>query len=317
MEKKLTAPVVQNVPRRFKTHLVRRILSDWRLYVLLLPAFLATLVFHYYPIYGIQIAFKKFSNSKGIWGSKWVGLKHFQAFFSYLDFGKIMRNTLVISSYSIATFPCAVIFALMLNEVRNIRFKKTVQMISYAPHFMSTVVIVSMLQIFFARGNGLFNNIAAMMGGTRVDYMSIPEYFASLYVWSGVWQGIGWGAIIYISSLSGVSQDLIEAARIDGANRWQINLHVNIPHILPTVIIMLIMRTGSVLSVGFEKVFLMQNSLNLDASRVISTYVYEMGIQNARLDFATAVGLFNNVVNIILLCIVNFISNKLSDISLF
>ena len=304
------------LPRRRKS-LLRRVLSDWRLYVLLLPGFLATLIFHYYPIYGIQIAFKKFSNSKGIWGSKWVGFKHFLTFFSYLDFAKIMRNTVIISAYSIATFPCAVIFALMLNEVRNIRFKKTVQMISYAPHFMSVVVIVSMLQIFFARSNGLFNNIAERLGGTRVDYLSIPEYFASLYVWSGVWQGVGWGAIIYISSLSGVSQDLIEAARIDGANRWQINLHVNIPHILPTVIIMLIMRTGSVLSVGFEKVFLMQNSLNLDASRVISTYVYEMGIQNNRLDFATAVGLFNNVVNIILLCIVNFISSKVSEISLF
>lgn len=296
---------------------LRRVLSRWQLYVLLFPAVVTTLLFHYYPIYGIQIAFKNYKNSRGIWGSKWVGLKHFKSLFSYVNFGDILRNTLSISLYSIAVFPCAVIFALMLNEVRNLRFKKTIQMVSYAPHFMSTVVVVSMLQIFMQRSNGLFNNILARLGFERVDFLAIPKYFATIYVWSGVWQNLGWNAIIYIAALAGVSLDLIEAAKIDGANRMQIILHVNLPHILPTIITLLIMSTGSVLSVGFEKIYLMQNPLNLDASRVISTYVYEMGIENARLDFATAVGLFNNVVNIIILVIVNTIARKTAKISIF
>ena len=296
---------------------IRMVLSRWQLYALLAPAVVTTLLFHYYPIYGIQIAFKNYRNSRGIWGSSWVGLKHFQSLFSYVNFDDILRNTISISLYSIAVFPCAVIFALMLNEVRNLRFKRGVQMISYAPHFISTVVVVSMLQIFMQRSNGLINNVIAMLGGERIDFLSIPQYFSTIFVWSGVWQNLGWNAIVYIAALAGVSAELLEAARIDGANRLQIIWHVNLPHILPTIVTLLIISTGSVLSVGFEKIYLMQNSLNLDASRVISTYVYEMGIENAQLDFATAVGLFNNAVNIAILLIVNTVARKISKISIF
>lgn len=296
---------------------IRMVLSRWQLYALLAPAVVTTLLFHYYPIYGIQIAFKNYRNSRGIWGSSWVGLKHFQSLFSYVNFDDILRNTISISLYSIAVFPCAVIFALMLNEVRNLRFKRGVQMISYAPHFISTVVVVSMLQIFMQRSNGLINNVIAMLGGERIDFLSIPQYFSTIFVWSGVWQNLGWNAIVYIAALAGVSAELLEAARIDGANRLQIIWHVNLPHIFPTIVTLLIISTGSVLSVGFEKIYLMQNSLNLDASRVISTYVYEMGIENAQLDFATAVGLFNNVVNIAILLIVNTVARKISKISIF
>ena len=296
---------------------IRMVLSRWQLYALLAPAVVTTLLFHYYPIYGIQIAFKNYRNSRGIWGSSWVGLKHFQSLFSYVNFDDILRNTISISLYSIAVFPCAVIFALMLNEVRNLRFKRGVQMISYAPHFISTVVVVSMLQIFMQRSNGLINNVIAMLGGERIDFLSIPQYFSTIFVWSGVWQNLGWNAIVYIAALAGVSAELQEAARIDGANRLQIIWHVNLPHIFPTIVTLLIISTGSVLSVGFEKIYLMQNSLNLDASRVISTYVYEMGIENAQLDFATAVGLFNNAVNIAILLIVNTVARKISKISIF
>ena len=296
---------------------IRLVLSRWQLYALLAPAVVTTLLFHYYPIYGIQIAFKNYRNSRGIWGSSWVGLKHFQSLFSHVNFDDILRNTISISLYSIAVFPCAVIFALMLNEVRNLRFKRGVQMISYAPHFISTVVVVSMLQIFMQRSNGLINNVIAMLGGERIDFLSIPQYFSTIFVWSGVWQNLGWNAIVYIAALAGVSAELLEAARIDGANRLQIIWHVNLPHIFPTIVTLLIISTGSVLSVGFEKIYLMQNSLNLDASRVISTYVYEMGIENAQLDFATAVGLFNNVVNIAILLIVNTVARKISKISIF
>ena len=296
---------------------IRMVLSRWQLYALLAPAVVTTLLFHYYPIYGIQIAFKNYRNSRGIWGSSWVGLKHFQSLFSYVNFDDILRNTISISLYSIAVFPCAVIFALMLNEVRNLRFKRGVQMISYAPHFISTVVVVSMLQIFMQRSNGLINNVIAMLGGERIDFLSIPQYFSTIFVWSGVWQNLGWNVIVYIAALAGVSAELLEAARIDGANRLQIIWHVNLPHIFPTIVTLLIISTGSVLSVGFEKIYLMQNSLNLDASRVISTYVYEMGIENAQLDFATAVGLFNNAVNIAILLIVNTVARKISKISIF
>ena len=296
---------------------IRMVLSRWQLYALLAPAVVTTLLFHYYPIYGIQIAFKNYRNSRGIWGSSWVGLKHFQSLFSYVNFDDILRNTISISLYSIAVFPCAVIFALMLNEVRNLRFKRGVQMISYAPHFISTVVVVSMLQIFMQRSNGLINNVIAMLGGERIDFLSIPQYFSTIFVWSGVWQNLGWNAIVYIAALAGVSAELLEAARIDGANRLQIIWHVNLPHIFPTIVTLLIISTGSVLSVGFEKIYLMQNSLNLDASRVISTYVYEMGIENAQLDFATAVGLFNNAVNIAILLIVNTVARKSPKISMF
>ena len=302
--------------KKKKKGALRRVLSYWQSYALILQAILTTGLFHYYPIYGIQIAFKNFKNSRGIWGSAWVGLKHFRNMANTMD-PSVLINTLSISLYSIAVFPCAVLFALMLNEVRNMRFKKTVQMVSYAPHFISTVVIVSILQCFFQRSNGLVNNVLELMGKERVDFLNLPHLFSTMYVWSGVWQNVGWDAIIYIAALAGVSLDLIEAAKIDGANRLQIVLHVNIPHILPTIVTLLILRTGSVLSVGFEKIFLMQTPLNLEASRVLSTYVYEMGIQNSRLDYSTAVGLFNNVVNVVVLILVNTVAKKVSKIGLF
>ena len=302
-------------PTRFQRQL-RRVLGSWQLYVMLVPTLAYLFLFNYMPIYGVQIAFRDFRGSRGIWGSQWVGLKHFIRFINYPNFWPILRNTLVISLYSLATFPCSVILALLFNEIDNRFFKRTVQMVAYAPHFISTVVVCSMLTLFLNR-SGLINNLLAAVGVPRTDYLTYPEYFASIYVWSGVWQSVGFGTVIYMSALSSVPGELIEAARIDGATRMRIVWHINIPTILPTIVTMLILRCGSILGVGFEKVFLLQNSLNLDASQVISTYVYDLGIQRAQYSYSSAIGLLNTVVNVILLMIVNKISRKVTQVGLW
>lgn len=269
------------------------------------------------PMYGVQIAFRKFSARKGIWGSPWVGLYYFEKFLTYPDFGKIVANTIRITLLGLATFPASIVLALSINEVYSSRFKRTVQMVTYAPHFISTVVVCSLVQLFLDRTNGLINNILAMLGAERQAFMGIPAAFPFIHVLSGLWQHVGWDSIIYISALAGVSPELVEAARIDGANRLQIIWHINVKCILPTIVIMLIMRCGSIMNVSFEKVYLLQNSLNLEISQVISTYVYELGLLNGQMSYSAAIGLFNNIVNVLLLLFVNKIAQKLSDISLF
>lgn len=300
-----------------KHRLLRDMARCWQLYLLILPAVISVFIFHYMPIYGLQIAFRNYRPSKGVWGSQWVGLKWFIKFFEYPDFWKIIRNTLGISLYSIATFPCAVLLALMLNEVSNAKYKRYVQMITYAPHFVSTVIVCSMVIIFTQYSNGVINNITNLLGLGRHDLITVPKYFSTIYVVSGLWQNLGWDAIIYLAALASVSPELIEAARIDGANRLQIIWNVTLPCILPTVVTMLILSTGKVLSVGFEKIFLLQNSLNLDASRVISTYVYEIGIESGQFSYSAAIGLFNNVINVICIVIVNMISKKVTSVGLW
>lgn len=294
-----------------------RLLKYWQLYLLVLPTILYLILFNYVPMYGVQIAFRKFSARKGIVGSQWVGLYYFQKFIEHPDFAKIVINTLRITLLSLLTFPCSVILALMINEVRHSWFKRTVQMVTYAPHFISTVVVCSMIHLFLDRSNGIVNYAIAALGYEPIAFMGLPGAFPLIYVISGVWQHIGWDSIIYISALSGVSQEYVEAARIDGANRLQIIWHINVKTILPTIMIMLIMRCGSIMSVGFEKVFLLQNSLNLETSQVISTYVYQLGLLNGEMSYSAAIGLFNTVVNILMLVLVNTIVRKLSEISLF
>ena len=306
-------------PRSASKRRMRRkqIKADWQLYVLILPAVISVLIFHYIPIYGIQIAFKDFRSSMGIWGSPWVGLEHFKRFVTYKDFWTIVTNTVTISLYSIAMFPISPIFALMLNELDNLRFKKTVQMITYAPHFVSTVVVCAMVLLFLDRSNGLINNIIAALGGERVSFISVPEYFSTIYVLSGEWKDLGWGTIIYMAALSSISPELIEAAKIDGASRFQIVRYINVPSILPTIITLLILRTGTVLSVGFEKIYLLQNSLNLPKSRVISTYVYEIGLRGGQFSYSTAIGLFNSVIEILFIMFVNKLAKTFSETSLW
>ncbi|MDD6884170.1 MAG: ABC transporter permease subunit [Eubacteriales bacterium] len=295
----------------------RRMLDHWQIYLLVAPAVIYIFLFNYLPMVGLQIAFRDYRASKGIWGSQWVGLKYFIKFFNYPNCWKIIRNTLVLSLYSLATFPLSIIAALLINELRSVGYKKVVQMVTYAPHFISTVVICSMITLFMNQSSGLINNVIAALGGKRVDFLGTAAYFPHIYVWSGVWQNLGWGTIIYLATLSAVSPELHEAAYLDGANRMQIILHVNIPCILPTVVIMLIMNCGTILSVGFEKVYLLQNALNLDTSQTISTYNYELGLLGGQYSYTTAIGLFNTVVNVVMLTIVNTISRRVSEISLW
>lgn len=308
---------------RKQEELVKRIKRYWQLYLLVLPPIITTFIWHYIPLYGVVIAFKDFTPKLGILGSPWAGFHHFTDFFKDPYFAEILWNTIRISLYGFCMFPFPIIFALMINELTNQKFKKFVQMISYLPHFISTVVICSMIHMFFNVDKGLVNNLLMKIGviDKPVGWLYSTRAFDHLYTLSGLWQGIGWGTIIYLANLANVSPDLIEAARIDGATRWQVVWNINIPTILPTVIIMLILRVGGILGVGFEKVFLLQTNLNMSVSRVISTYTYERtlgaGGTTAYWDYSAAIGLFNTFINLALIMITNTISRKVGETSLF
>lgn len=308
--------------KKGKTGFFRRLFSDmkknWILYVMILPVVVYFVIFAYAPMYGIQLAFKDYNVKAGIMSSPWVGWEHFRRFFSAFNFKTLMLNTVGISVYSILVgFPIPIIFALMLNYLKNKHLKKAVQMMSYAPYFISTVVICGMLTIFLNPDTGIFNTIRNILGMESVDFLSNPQWFKSIYVWSGVWQGMGWSSIIYISALSGVDPQLHEAAIVDGATKIQRMIHVDLPSIKPTIIMLLILQMGSLMNVGFEKVFLLQNELNKTASDVIATYTYRVGLINSDYGYSTAVGLFNSVINVILIVVTNQLSKKLADESLF
>lgn len=305
------------IPKR-RISIIADMRKNYELYLLSIPTFLFFVIFMYGPMYGVQIAFKDFIEVKGIVGSPWVGFEHFERFFKSYSFWTLIKNTLGISLYSLAVgFPAPIILALMLNEVRSRKFKKTIQMVTYAPHFISTVVLVGILVVFLSPQTGLINNARAALGMERINFLAVPEYFKTIYVLSGLWQGIGWSSIIYISTLSGIDPQLHEAAIMDGANKFQRIWNIDIPGILPTATILLIMNMGHIMSVGFEKIFLMQNSLNMQTSDVISTYVYRMGLVSAEYSFSAAVGLFNSVVNMILLIIVNTVTKWMGGNSLW
>lgn len=299
--------------------IVRGFKRYWQLHLFMLLGVIYILIFAYYPMAGVQIAFKNYTPAGGIWGSEWVGLKHFSKYFNSMYFGRTVGNTLKISLYSILVgFPLPVLFALLLNIMRNQKLKKFIQTVTYIPHFISTVVLVGMMMQLFSPVSGLYGSIYRLLGNAEVyppDIIGKSESFIHMYVWSGVWQDLGWGSIIYLAALSGVAPELHEAAMIDGASRWKRVWTVDLPAILPTVAIMLIMRSGSIMSVGFEKTYLMQNTLNLSASEVISTYVYKQGLGKGvkGFSFGAAVGLFNSAVNFMTLVLVNYITKKLSN----
>lgn len=302
-----------------KSRLVWRSIKRSRyLYLFLLPALAYLIVFNYLPMYGIQIAFKYYSPVKGILGSKWIGLDNFERFFHSYYFGRLIKNTLVLSFYNLlAGFPFPILLALIFNEIKNQRTKKLVQTVSYVPHFISIIVLVGILNLFFSQSTGLINALRKNLGMEPVGFLNSPGLFPSMYVWSGVWQHAGWNAIIYIAALTGIDPQLHEAAQMDGATRLQRIWHVNIPGILPTVIILFIMEIGRVMNLGFEKIYLMQNQMNIETSQVISTFVYETGMLNMDYGFSTAVDIFNNVINIILLLTFNQIAKRVGDYSLF
>ncbi|MGI6713827.1 MAG: ABC transporter permease [Bacilli bacterium] len=287
------------------------------LYALIIPGFLLLILFSFVPLYGITMAFQRYDSSLGVFGSPFIGFENFRRFFSSPYFSEIFRNTLLISLFSLVVgFVFPLIFALSLNSVENLRFKKFVQMISYAPYFISVVVIVAMINIFFDGDNSVFANFVRLFGGeVKNNPITDPKSFYSLYVWSGLWQILGWNSIIYVSALSSVSPELYEAATLEGATKLQKIWYIELPTILPTIVTLLILSAGSILGVGFEKVYLMQNADNLETSEVISTYVYKKGILSSDYGLGTAVGLFNSVISFLMLMIVNFFAKKFTKYS--
>ena len=298
----------------------RRIFRNWQLYLFLLPAVVYFLLFRYYPMFGLQIAFKDFRAGLGIWGSPWAGdlLKYFRQFLTTPAFKRALPNTLAISVGTLLiSFPVPVVLALLLNQMTSKRYKKLVQTTLYAPHFISTVVMVGIVTLFFALKAGIVNHILEALGAERIHFMAEPSWFRPLYIGSEIWQNAGWGSILYLAALSSINPELHEAAIMDGANKFQRVWHIDLPGILPTIVIMFILNSGKIMAVGQEKTLLMQTSLNMSTSEIISTYVYKRGLQNQKFSFATAVGMFESVVNMVLLCTVNFISRRVTDSSLF
>ena len=293
-----------------KNSLWVQVLKNKHIYILLLPAILAYILFHYAPMGGLIIAFQKFSVTKGIMGSTFVGLKNFEAFLSDVYFWRLLRNTLLINFWGLVFgFPMPIILALLLNEIKNDKFKKSVQTITYMPHFLS-VVVVSSLVLTFVSSQGFINSIIEMFGGDKIAFMSDPKYFRTIYVVSDIWQQIGWNSILYISALSGIDQELYEAATIDGAGRWGKLWHITIPGILGTIMITLIMRIGRMLTLGYDKIILLYNPSIYETADVISTYVYRRGLLNADYSYSAAVGMFNSVFNFIFLMAANTFSRK-------
>lgn len=296
----------------------RSLRRHWQLYLIMTPALLYFIVFKYIPMVNAVIAFKDYNVIAGIWGSPWVGFKHFEMFFRNPVFGTLLSNTLTLSIYAlIAGFPIPLLLAIALNETRDGFFKRSVQMVTYAPYFISVVVMVSMIMLLFAPRLGIINVALHNIGIEPPNFLGSPNWFPSLYVWSGIWQNTGYSAIIYLAALSGIDPTLYEAAKVDGASRLQKIIYVDLPGIMPVAVIILILTVGSLLAIGFEKVYLLQNPLNLSRSEIIPTYVYKIGLLNANYSFATAVGLFNSVINMILLVLVNAWARRVSDYSLW
>lgn len=291
---------------------------DWQLYLLILPTLIYLIIFSYVPMYGIQIAFKDYNPSRGFANSPWIGFKYFTDFFGNFQFKTVMLNTIYLGFYNlIAGFFPPIILAILLHNTLNKKFKSIVQTISYAPHFISMVVMVGMVLLILSPSSGIINTIIGMLGGKKVNFMMIPAAFPHVYVLSAIWQGMGWGSIIYLSALAGADPELYEAAKVDGANKLQRIWHLDIPTLMPTAIIMLIMNCGYIISSDTQKILLLQNNVNLSTSEVIGTMVHKTGIVNLQYGYSTAVGLFQNLVNIIMLVTVNKIAGKVSETSLW
>ena len=311
----------QNVVTYKKPPLLKALKRDMQMhfwkYVLIIPILIYLAVFCYKPMYGLVIAFKNYKPARGIWGSKWVGFTWFETFFKDPYFFRLLRNTFRLSTLSILFgFPAPILLALLLNEVSNNKFKRTVQTITYMPYFISLVVACSIIKIY-CQADGLFSQIGQFFGAPAQNLLIDPNKFTPIYVISGIWQNIGWNSIIYLAALSGIDQEQYEAARIDGANRFQQVLHITIPGILPTIMILFIMRMGSILNVGYEKILLLYTDATFETADVFSTYTYRMGLQSQKYSLSTAVGLFNTMVNIVFLLFTNWLSNKTTESGLF
>jgi putative aldouronate transport system permease protein len=307
--------VLINPQRQINLKNIRR---DQLLILMILPVIAYYVVFSYMPMYGVIIAFKDYRPGRGIWGSSWVGLQHFQQFFQGFFFKRLFRNTLLISVYGIVFgFPVPIAFALLLNEFKDSPFKRVIQTISYLPHFISIVVVCGMLVNFLSPQNGIVNIVLEQLIGKKINFLNDPKWFRTIYVGSGIWQEFGWSSIIYLAALSGIDPNLYEAAKIDGAGRWRQLWHISLPGIKATVVTLLILSVGNMMSVGFEKIILLYTQATYETADVISTYVYRMGIQSTQYSFSAAVGLFNSVINMILLLTCNWISRRVSGYGLW
>ena len=296
----------------------RKIARHWQLYLIILVPVIYVFIFSYIPMYGATLAFKEFYANKGIMGSPWVGFEYFERFLRTPSSGEIIGNTVIISLYSLlAGMPFPIILAIALNEAKNKMVRKTVQMVTYAPYFISTVIMVALIMQWTDLRTGIMNQIITLFGGKALNLMGKAEYFRSMFVWTGVWQFAGFNSIIYLASLASVDQELYEAATVDGASKLQKIWFIDLPSILPTIIILLILNSGQIMNVGFDKVYLMQNNLNTSVSEVISTYTYKIGLLQLDFSYSTAIGLFNSVVNFALIIIVNLISRKVGETSLW
>lgn len=310
LKQKSKRSLADEASRSFKKH--------WQLYLIIIPPVLFFLIFKYYPMLNAVLAFKDYNVIKGIWGSEWVGLKNFRLFFENPMFWTLVKNTIYVSGYLLlAGFPIPIILALMLNEVRNGRFKRLVQLVTFAPYFISTVVMVSIIMMFLAPRLGFVNVALNYFGMESVNFLGEASMFRSIFVWSDIWQTAGYSAVIYLAALAGIDPTLYEAAKVDGASRFQKIVHVDLPGILPTITIILILNVGSVMAIGFEKIYLLQNQLNIVNSEIIATYVYKIGLLNANYSFATAVGLFNSFINLLLLFTVNGLAKRFMKSSIW
>jgi len=296
----------------------RQFAKHYQLVLLLIPAIIYLLIFSYWPMYGVQISFRDYRPDYGFFGSEWLGLKHFERFLTYPDFARLISNTITITVYRInVNFPIPIVLAIMLNEVQNRAFKKTVQTLTYMPHFISTVVVCGMITMFLNKDTGIINILIKAFGGEAYAFMTTPSAYPHIHVWSGVWQNAGYATIIYIATLSQVDASIVEAAVVDGASHIKRIWHVDIPHLMPTVIIQLLMSLGTLLTVGYEKVILLQNDLNMEKADVISTYVYRVGLLGGQFSYTSAIGLINTFINLALLLVFNSISRKYSETSMF
>lgn len=294
-----------------------KVLQNYQLYLMLLPTLIFIFIFCYIPMYGVLMAFQDYTPTAGIWGSEWIGLEHFSRFITNFRFEEILSNTFILSFVGfLVGFPLPILLALMINALKNRRFQGVVKTVLYAPHFISVVVLVGMLHIFFGE-YGLVNSIIEAFGGENISFFLEESWFRPLFIGSGNWQDMGWSAIIYLAALAGVDPQVHEAAIVDGATRWQRILHVDLPAIFPTVSVMLILSIGSIMGVGHEKVLLMQTGANLGVSEIISTYVYKAGLIDYDYGYAAAIGLFNSVINVVLLVFANTMAKKFSENSLW
>lgn len=315
-ETPLTAAAPRNRTER-GSRLVRQMAKRYDLYLMLLLPMVWYLVFHYGPLYGLQIAFKNFNPAKGIAGSDWVGFEHFIRFFDSYYFWRLLRNTLTINLFSLlVAFPVSILLALLVSEIRSKSFSKWLQNVTYIPHFISVVVIVGILTVLLS-ATGPLNMLIQALGGNPVRFMESAGWFKTIFIGSNIWQNMGWQSIIYIAALSGINPQLYEAAKMDGASRLRRIWHVSLPGIIPVIVILLILDVGQFMNIGFEKILLMQNNLNLEASDVISTFVYTTGIQKGEYSYTAAIGLFNSVINLVLLLLVNRFARKTSETSLW